>query len=161
VIWANAYKFGATDPATSHIRLLLQPNQVNSLLGSAVGGYQELGLEGIASDLQKKRASVVAFIEALNEAKTLMEKMTAEQIATALLKLPQWKGISYATTLEGIKLDTGAPTTEAPFGLITEASWQKSLDAFTSWGVAGYSPTNPLYSYSKRVDMSYAETADK
>jgi hypothetical protein len=159
--WANVYKFGATDPATSHIRLLLQPDQVNSLLGASAGGYQEIGVEGIASNLQKKRAAVVAYITALNEAQTMVQSMTAEQIATLLLKLPQWKGINYTTTVESLKLKVGWPTAAAPFGLITEASWHKSLDAFTSWGVAGYEPTNPLYSYGKRVDMSYAEAASK
>ncbi len=117
-------------------------------------------VSGLTSNLNSKRTAVVRFLKAIVAATQIIEKDTPAQIAQLLVKTPGFKGVPVATLTAEVQDDAKPYITSGKNpGFISQAYWTKSVNNFGTWGISGYSATNPANAYGKRVVMSFNQAA--
>lgn len=116
-------------------------------------------VEGVAANLRSKRASVVKFLEVLNQAAELFHADSASLNASILGKLPWFE----TNTYQSLTLQVQAVQPYMYAGLakaaITKGTWHLALNEYKAWGIPGYDATNPALSYQNFIDMSYQTAA--
>jgi ABC-type nitrate/sulfonate/bicarbonate transport system substrate-binding protein len=114
---------------------------------------------GIVSNLTKKRTAVQSFFAGYQQGKDWIRKNGPAAAAAIVVKYPAAKAYTVAQLTS--TLTTNAPFNDIPTatGQITEESWNTSLKFFSSFGLPDYDASNPDYTYSKLVDMSFLKSS--
>jgi NitT/TauT family transport system substrate-binding protein len=117
---------------------------------------------GISSVLSKNKEAVTRFLKAYGQAeKAAAGGSSPTDLANLLLKDPGFAGQTAASLATGLKFgqatfDLGY---DGPPGYIGSSNWPHVLDGIERFGLANYSPSAAVNSYSSRVDMSYYDAA--
>jgi ABC-type nitrate/sulfonate/bicarbonate transport system substrate-binding protein len=123
---------------------------------------------GVTDNLKKKRAGVVGFIKAMNQAVQFIDSHTDDQVVADLLKADN----TFATTPTAT-LVTNFASSVRPYickgligpvlgnkvGYISESAWNTALQTYKIYGIQGFDPNAAVNSYAQRVDMSYYNQA--
>ncbi len=115
---------------------------------------------GFTDTVQKKKDAIQRTLKALVQAYAYIDQQAATPAGLAnlvsILKAanPIYKASSDATLTAQVKVALTNYSGITPTGFISQAAWQQSLTSFDSYGIQGFSSTDPQYSYAKRVDMS-------
>jgi ABC-type nitrate/sulfonate/bicarbonate transport system substrate-binding protein len=159
VTFSTAYEAGAADPSKSHINLLIDPAEFQKMIGHT-GVYPQAVYYGIASNLDNKRSSIVAFIKGLKQAQQLIKTDTSAQLASLLAGSPSWAAIPSKTIQLSLQLTSPYLGSGSPPGFISSSRWQLGLQEYKDWGLANFDPASSTNSYKARVDMSFYNAAD-
>lgn len=125
----------------------------------AAAELPEAAVFGLQKDLSSKKAAVDALMEGMLQAAKFIDSNSDSRVATVLRK-------STVFGEQSQEVVTGQVTDSRPYWLLDAgdlkaSQWKACLQFFASWGLSGYSPTDSIYSYNQRVDMSYFDTATK
>jgi len=112
---------------------------------------------GTRDNLLAKREAVVRFIHALGRGWADYQKMTADQIGALLRKEPSFQQFSDSALVSG-------STAAKPFaldGFISSPAWSATIRLYKDGqlGLDAVDPTVAMWSYERRVDMSYYDAA--
>jgi ABC-type nitrate/sulfonate/bicarbonate transport system substrate-binding protein len=150
----------SSDLASGKLRMVTDTavtSQRVALLGTAYTA--DTTISGEKSNLEAKHEAVVRFLKALVEANVYLHSHTLAQVAAVLQKDSLFRTLPAGTILADI-------TAQQPFytpdrGYISQSLWNTTLGLFTRWDIAslGNVQSNPTYSYSSFVDMSYLNEA--
>ena len=113
---------------------------------------------GVASSLASKRSAVVAFMQAMLAANSAIKSDSAAKLAALLAENSAFKGTSLAALTSQTSLLKAA--INLTNGMISSGRWSYSLKQFVTWSVPNYSPSDSIFSYTDRVDMSYLSQAE-
>jgi NitT/TauT family transport system substrate-binding protein len=119
--------------------------------------FPEGAVFGLAPNLEKKRDAIVAVMKAYDDALEYMRGEDPAKIAETLRKSPDFQAIPPDKLAEFV--DSAKSYIGLEDGAISPAVWQHALDQYALWGLGDFDPKNPLFSYDKRIDMSYLEAA--
>jgi ABC-type nitrate/sulfonate/bicarbonate transport system substrate-binding protein len=117
-----------------------------------VGG----GYAGLSSTIKADSASMVKFLKAIRQADKYIESTPAATVAADLLTLNDFKTNKAQDLTNSVKVEDADLAPDS--GYITSAAWTNTL-AYNAKGGSIPSATNPIVSYSNRVDMSYLTQA--
>jgi ABC-type nitrate/sulfonate/bicarbonate transport system substrate-binding protein len=120
-------------------------------------GFPEGTIFGLSDALAAKHEAVVRFLSAVARGGAYIHDSTPAEIAKTLTSLDVFD----SQTIEQV---TTSITINQPFlsvddGVITAATWKKSLALYGRWGLTGVDTTDPIFDYDNMVDMSYLEEA--
>ncbi len=139
------------------VHLLVDPRDKSSLPKDFPTTGTSGGLWGMKSNLQSKRDAIVRLLRALDQAWVAMQKMSPEEAAALLRKSADWQPIAAAQLAKQYELDR--PFFQPANGYLSSTAWQPSRQLLIDGGFTFMNTTDQKWSYERRVDMSYYETA--
>jgi NitT/TauT family transport system substrate-binding protein len=109
--------------------------------------------------VKSHKEAIIRLLRAFAKVDHALHTMTSAQLGDALHNLPDpdWNGTS--SQVWALGFSRLLPFLNPDGGYINEANWQTGLETYAGWGLSGYDPKNPTFSYKARVDMSYYESA--
>jgi NitT/TauT family transport system substrate-binding protein len=119
--------------------------------------YPEGAVFGLAENLADHRDAMVGVLTAFDRALTYFREQPAEKVAETLRTQPGFKATpvdQLTAYVESAKNYVGIND-----GFISKDAWNAGLAGYALWGLSGFDPDNPEFSYAERVDMSYLEAA--
>jgi ABC-type nitrate/sulfonate/bicarbonate transport system substrate-binding protein len=119
--------------------------------------FTDVDYFGVTANLKSKREAVVRFIKGMGLVDKFIRTASPTAIAKILQKNSEYQTLPLATLASQLKSDR--LYMDPYHGYISEADWNKGLKVLSSYGLKGFDASNPLYAYSKRVDMSYYKQA--
>jgi ABC-type nitrate/sulfonate/bicarbonate transport system substrate-binding protein len=112
-----------------------------------------------SSWLKGNRTAVVRLLRAFAMVNKAIHTMSPQKLGAALHSIPgtDWNTTSaadYATQFQEL-----TPFLNPDGGFISKSNWNIALKAFAGWGLSGFDPNNPQFSYLARNDTSYYQQA--
>lgn len=117
--------------------------------------YIETTEWGLTSNLQAKRSAIVDYLKGIKQSDAYLKTRSNAQIAQILVQFPAFQSVPLGELTSQVQYPRVQLGLGSSGGYITQAEWQTTLNALTTWGVPNYNPSNPVFSYGQRVDMSY------
>jgi ABC-type nitrate/sulfonate/bicarbonate transport system substrate-binding protein len=115
--------------------------------------FTDVDYFGMTANLASKKEAVVRFLKGMGQVNQFIQTGDPTAIATLLHKNSDYQTLSVATLAKQIQSDRGYI---APYsGYINQSDWARGLQVLNSYGLMGFTPTDPTYAYNQRVDMSY------
>lgn len=143
----------------------IEDGQVNLLIDTTdVDVLEESGLNpnlpdgtffGVRSTMEENREAITRFLRAVNRGFEWMESATDEELADAVLENGDFSGTDRQTMIANVPNYRAIWARTTPQGMIEEADWPEALEYYRSFGLENIDPESDLYTYDKRVDMSY------
>lgn len=138
------------------LHLIIDPNKPEQIPPDSIQGTVGVSLWGMKDELQKKSAAVEKLMKALVKVQKYLETATPDEIAASLKKnsdFTAYEAAALATAVKG----------ELPFlfpndGRIDADQWPATL-TYYKYGNPAIDPTGDVWSFDKRVDMSYMDKA--
>jgi ABC-type nitrate/sulfonate/bicarbonate transport system substrate-binding protein len=160
---AAAVSYGAAEPyiQAGLVNVLYNPSTVTKAVAKQMfaNPYPAFGVIGLTSTLQTNSAAVTRFIKAMRQAQQLLITKTPLAISKVVAKTPGWVGTPVSAVEVSLKSELSSYATGKTAGIITAASWAKTLAGLVDWDIAGYSSTTPAYQYATAINMSYFNKA--
>jgi ABC-type nitrate/sulfonate/bicarbonate transport system substrate-binding protein len=150
---------GILTPGLSEgLHLILDARDEAQIPPDSVQGTTGVGLWGMKDGLAEKKSATVKLMRALAKVQDYLETATPEEVATELVKHPDFA----ANEVDALAANVKA---EVPFffpndGRILDEDWEKTL-VYYQIGNPAIEPGDDLWSYDSRVDMSYFDEAAK
>lgn len=119
-------------------------------------GAVEAGIFGLTDKLKDKRPALVAFVKAVHRADLWLRTQKSGNIANVLHQLPEFATQEVSAITQAVAVERGFWAG----GYISKGGWKRSLENYSHWNVPGVNTSDPINSYSKRIDMSYWRTAN-
>jgi ABC-type nitrate/sulfonate/bicarbonate transport system substrate-binding protein len=143
------------------VNLLYNPTTVTKAVAKQMFAtqYPAFGVIGLTSTLTANSVAVTRFIKAMREATALLTTKTPAYIAKLVAKSPGWIGTPVSVIEVALKSELSSFPTGKLAGNISAAAWSTALTGFTTWDIAGYSPTLPAIQYGTEINMSYFNKA--
>jgi NMT1/THI5 like len=143
---------------TNGFHLIVNPEVASTRPPGLITAGAGQGVWGVRDHLIQKRADVVKFLTAVRMADKWMASASPEAIATQLRKSSDWQDIPAATISDEVKTIKSlyAPND----GAIPQDSWQSDI-AYFGYVISDFNGSDPQWSYSQRVDMSYLNAVPK
>lgn len=120
---------------------------------------------GESSALESHKVAVERFLQALIAGDNVISKESSKTLGTLTSTSPILQSDLGALTTTAASDSWAVEKPEIPtgpkIGFIDPAQWKAELKEMTTWGLVNFSPTNPDYAYSKRIDMTYLSAALK
>jgi hypothetical protein len=113
---------------------------------------------GLDSTMTGERPAVVAFMRAMLAANAAIKTDSASQLAQLLAEQSAFKGTSIAALTSQTSLLKQAINLST--GNISTNDWSYSLSQFVTWAVPNFNPSDSVYNYANRIDMSYLTLAE-
>jgi hypothetical protein len=120
--------------------------------------FPEAAIFGLTDNLKNKRTAVTRFLAAVMLANNAFKSEAPSQIARQLHGLSEFKNTD-PTALQA-QVQDAIPYLAPNDGRISESTWAYAVSQYALWGI-GVDPSNPVFSYANRVDMSYYDAATK
>ncbi len=139
------------------VHLLVDTRDISSLPKDFPATGSSGGFWGIKSNLQSKRDAIVRFVRALDQAWIAMQKMSPQEAAALLRKSADYQPIDVAQLAKQYELDR--PFFMPANGYLSPTTWEPTRQLLIDGGFTFMNATDPKWSYERRVDMSYYETA--
>jgi ABC-type nitrate/sulfonate/bicarbonate transport system substrate-binding protein len=131
---------------------------------------------GITGTLESKRAAVVKFLAALNDANKITVPKNLTLLTNYLRQSDTFKPTEFATLRtalqhtirfngQGANLASATDVKARPNALVTNPQyisaeeWNIALRQFQGYGLANFDANDPVFAYKDRVDMSYLAQA--
>src|SRR5262249_7274550 len=122
----------------------------------AYPGYVQMGLP---DTLRKKKASVIAFLKAINKAQEYVASQPPATTATVLHKATNYSTTDVATLTEALKASLLFNPAGPRRGYISEETWKYAIQQYPDWALDNTDPGSDPAQYAARVDMSYYNEA--
>jgi ABC-type nitrate/sulfonate/bicarbonate transport system substrate-binding protein len=110
---------------------------------------------GLTANLQSKKSAIVRYVRAINEARKYAKSLSDEQVAKILYRFSSYRDRTLDQLTYQVHAVRNLAFLGSTNGYITSGQWQRTLENVKRWGIPGFDPSNPVFSYSARVDMSY------
>lgn len=115
--------------------------------------FTDVDYFGMTANLASKKDTVVKFLKGMGQVNQFIRTANPTAVATILHKNSIYQTLPVSTLAKQIQSDM---IYIAPYeGYISQADWERGLQVLNSYGLTGFDPTDPVYAYDKRVDMSY------
>jgi hypothetical protein len=118
---------------------------------------------GLKSALVANKSAVVKFIAGLRIGRQQITTASDAQVAKVLAKNPYFGPSAISAADLTTEINQIRPFWAAADGYVSQATWDKSLQAFSNWGIdigaTKLDVTSPKYSYGNAVDMSFWNAA--
>jgi ABC-type nitrate/sulfonate/bicarbonate transport system substrate-binding protein len=118
---------------------------------------------GESSALKAHKVAVERFLQALIAGDHVISSESSKALGTLTATSPILQTDLGALTTTAATDSWAVEKPEIPtgskIGFIDPAQWKAELEEMTTWGLVNFSPTNPSNSYSKRIDMTYLNSA--
>lgn len=150
--------------AASHglANIIFDPSKETAAVGQKIiaDSFPSVGILGLKSNLEAKKAAVTSFVKALQQADAIIQKSTPSQLAQmTIASAPSaWGSQTPAAVAAGWSiLQVTSPGT--PPGFIPESSWSDALKVQSGWGLTSIDFQGSALSYSNAVNMSFYQAA--
>ena len=128
-------------------------------LGPRIQDTPDVGFWGAKDHLAKKRAAVVRFLAAVEQARAFILAHSRAKIAEVLDGVPVYAAIPPAQLLSGISWFKARLTVGNTAGVISKKEWGGDQLIFPLFGIPGLDPK--VYRYANMIDMSFAQQAEQ
>jgi ABC-type nitrate/sulfonate/bicarbonate transport system substrate-binding protein len=148
--------------AAGKAHLLIDPTKSSTLPPGFPSGIVEGTYFGLKSNLESKRAAIVKYFQVLVKTLDEMKKTPASQVAAVVHKQPNYQAATEQELAASYSQVTEPTIGDLPNnGYIPASIWPTELKWVANGGTSLQGgASNPLWSYSQRVDMSYLKAAD-
>lgn len=145
----------ANEIAAGELHLLIDPNDP-AQREKYVGREYPAGVTfGLVDTVAQKADAVTAFLRARNRALEWMQSATPEEVATELRKSTVYA--AYEQDALEVAVERGMVFVSPNQGRIDDDTWEYALTKYANWGLDGFDPSDPMYAYDQRVDMSFLD----
>jgi ABC-type nitrate/sulfonate/bicarbonate transport system substrate-binding protein len=145
--------------AAGKLHLLIDPRVKSTIpQGTSAASASSGCIFGLTATLSNNRDAVTRFMAAYQEARApLLNDPPSETAATLIAKIPGFSDRKQADLAANIQADIQTGAYAPNGGVIDQAIWNTTLNYFHNGGFPDITTSNPIYSFDKRVDMSYLQ----
>jgi ABC-type nitrate/sulfonate/bicarbonate transport system substrate-binding protein len=139
------------------LHLLADPQRPSTFPASFPTGILGGSLWGMKDNLKAKQDAIVRFMRAYLKGADWILNNSSTDVATLLRKNPDWATVQQQTVVKDF--DNVRALLYPHHGYIAASSWPSVLEFAVVSGQSFIRPSDPMWSYARRVDMSYFKAA--